>query len=190
MEWQAVSNGYALRGARYDVRLILEKVPFFQFVLDGVSFGELPAVSCFDQAGQKEKLSQIELKQMDLHGDRLIVIFQATSNLWQSHRFIWTFEKKGAEYSHIIRGNGALGRCFFFSSGIPGEYDDGESGGSETNARLNVEHYFNPAVNLGNVEEYTISQFSRTGLSGEFQIPGNIFLPERACSLFAPSPLL
>ena len=189
MEWQAVSNGYALRGARYDVRLILEKVPFFQFVLDGVSFGELPAVSCFDQAGQKEKLSQIELKQMDLHGDRLIVIFQATSNLWQSHRFIWTFEKKGAEYSHIIRGNGALGRCFFFSSGIPGEYDDGESGGSETNARLNVEHYFNPAVNLGNVEEYTISQFSRTGLSGEFQIPGNIFLPERACSLFAPSPL-
>ncbi|MFQ9800057.1 MAG: hypothetical protein ACLR23_15180 [Clostridia bacterium] len=81
MEWQAVSNGYALRGARYDVRLILEKVPFFNLSLMEFPFGELPAVSCFDQAGQKEKLSQIELKQMDLHGDRLIVIFQATSNL-------------------------------------------------------------------------------------------------------------
>lgn len=53
VEWQSVSNGYVLRGARYEARLVLDPIPFFRFVLDGISFGELPAVSCFDQAEEK-----------------------------------------------------------------------------------------------------------------------------------------
>ena len=83
VEWQSVSNGYVLRGARYEARLVLDPIPFFRFVLDGISFGELPAVSCFDQAEEKEVLSNVELKQIDRQGDRLTMLFQAASNLWQ-----------------------------------------------------------------------------------------------------------
>ncbi|MBQ7841322.1 MAG: hypothetical protein IJ390_12695 [Lachnospiraceae bacterium] len=189
MEWQKVSTGYMLRGARYGARLVLDETPFFEFILDGISFGALPAVSCFDRQNEKERLSNIEVTQLETSGDCLIVKFGAESNLWKTHTFVWKFEQRRAEYSHTVQGEGQLGRCFFFSSGIPGEYDDGESSGSAANARINVEHYFNPKVNLGNVAEYTSSQLSWTGLGGEQRVGGDAFLPERACSLFAPSPL-
>lgn len=189
MEWQKVSKGYVLRGARYNVRLVLDEVPFFEFILDGISFGQLPAVSCFDRIDGKEKLSNIEMTGIERSGDCLTVQFGADSNLWEKHTFCWKFGTRRAEYSHMIQGEGTLGRCFFFSSGIPGEYDDGESWGSAANARMNVERYFNPKVNLGNVETYTIAQYSDTGLRGEMQVGGDAFLPERANSLFAPSPL-
>lgn len=189
MEWQAVSNGYVLRGARYGVRLIMGEVPSFRFTLDGVRFGEFPAVSVFDKVDEKEKLSGITLEQIDLHGDVLNLSFRAESSLWESHTFLWSFEKKRAEYRHVIQGDGRLGRCFFFSTGIPHVYDDGDSAGFETNARMDAEFYYTPAVNLGNVEEFRNASSAATGLGGgEFPVREQ-FLPERSHGLFAPSPL-
>jgi len=189
MEWQLVSNGYVLRGARYGARMVLGEFPFFRFTLDGTVLADLPAFSCLDRMNQKEQLSDVTLERMQTDGDCLEVVFRAASNLWISHRFIWKFQRYLVEHFHIVQGNGALARCFFFSSGIPGEYDWGDSAGHQTNARIQVEHFFIPKVNLANVNEYHVSQYACTGLGGEMRIPGDIFLPERACGLFSPSPL-
>lgn len=187
MEWQAVSNGYVLRGARYGARLVMGEHPFFSFTLDGVKFGEFPAVSCFDQPDKKEKLSGTVLKRIDKQGGVLTVTFEAESGLWGSHTFTWIFEKRRAEHFHTITGSGKLGRCFFFSTGIPGEYDPGDSFGWETNARIDAEYYYSPAVNLGNVEEWRNSAAGNTGLSTEFPVRDQLLL-EKCQGLFMPSP--
>lgn len=189
MEWQAVKGGYILRGARYGARLVMEKTPFFRFVLDGVHFGEFPAVSVFDRVDEKEKLSDITILSMDTSGEALTVTFQAKSSLWTAHTFVWTFEKKRAQYYHVIEGSGKLGRCFFFSTGIPHVYDDGDSAGYQTNARIDAEYYTTPAVNLGNVEEFRNASSASTGLGGGENPVREQFLPERSHGLFAPSPL-
>ena len=188
VEWQEVSNGYVLRGARYGARLVMGEFPFFQFALDGVTFGEFPAASCFDRCGEKEQISAVELVGIRPWESGFAVEFQGKSTLWEAHRFVWRFEKKRAEYFHVIQGQGDLGRCYFFSTGIPGAYDHGSSQGWETNARVNVEYYFNPAVNLGNVEEFRNAQQGNTGLGTEFPV-GEQMLLERAQGLFSPSPL-
>jgi len=188
MEWQQVANGYILRGARYGVRLLAGDFPCFRFTLDGVTFGDFPAAAAFDQLEQKETISQVTLEKLERQGSCLEAVFSAKSNLWQSHTFTWRFHKRCAEHFHTIKGEGALGRCFFFSTGIPQVYDNGDSQGFETNAHINAEFYYNPDVNLGNVEEFRNAQYGSTGLWPEFSAKG-LFQPERSQGDFAPSPL-
>lgn len=188
VEWQQVLNGYVLRGGRYGARLVLGEQPFFSFVLDGVNFGDFPAAAAFDQLGQKEVLGAITLEKLDCKGVALEAVFRAESSLWQEHTFIWRFEKRRAEHFHIVKGRGPLGRCFFFSTGIPGEYDPGDSQGFAYNARINAEFYFNPDTNLGNVEEFRNNQYGTTGLWPEFPVREQLLL-EKSQGDFAPSPL-
>ena len=187
MLWQAVANGYVLRGARYGAHLILGENPCFRFTLDGVRFGEFPVAGCFDRPGEKERLSKIVLEHIDREGPVLQVVFTAESTLWEERTFHWQFEERLAEHWQTVSGHGKLGRCHFCSSGVPGEYDNGDSFGGATNARIDAEFFLNPAVNLGNVEEFRNTQPGVCGLSGEFPIRDQLAL-EYAHGLFSPSP--
>lgn len=188
MEWQQVENGFVLRGARYGVRLLTGDFPCFRFALDGVTFGDFPAAATLDRLDEKEVISQVTLDRLDRQGGCLEAVFSAKSNLWQSHTFTWRFEKRRAEHFHTVTGQGSLGRCCFFSTGIPQVYDNGDSQGFETNAHINAEFYYNPDVNLGNVEEFRNAQYGSTGLWPELSAKG-LFQPERSQGDFAPSPL-
>ena len=188
MEWQKVSNGYVLRGGRYGARLLIGEQPCFSFTLDGVNFGEFPAATAFDRLEEKEVLYDIRLEKLELRGGIPEAVFSAKSSVWEEHTFIWRFEKRRAEFFHRVKGSGRLGRCLFFSTGIPGVYDPGDSQGYKYNARINAEFYFNPDTNLGNVEECRNTQYGTTGLSPEFP-SGGVFLPERSQGGFDPSPL-
>lgn len=188
MEWQQVSGGYILRGGRYGARLVTARQPFFRFTLDGISFGEFPAAAAFDRQDGKEVISDVSLVRLDAKGGVLEAVFSAKSSIWREHTYLWRFEKRRAEFSHTVKGEGALGRCCFFSTGIPGVYDPGDSQGFEYNARMDAEFYFDPDVNLGNVEECRNAQYGSTGLWPEFG-PRDVFLPERSQGGFSPSPL-
>ncbi len=188
MEWQKVADGYVLRGGRYGARLVTGEAPFFRFTLDGVCFGEFPAAAAFDTLSEKERLWDIAVERLDSRGDTLEAVFGAKSSIWREHRFVWRFERRRAEFFHMVKGEGRLGRCFFFSSGIPGVYDPGDSQGFMYNARIDAEFYFNPDVNLGNVEECRNAQYGTTGLWPEFGAK-DVFLPERSQGGFSPSPL-
>ena len=190
MRFVEMEDGFVLRGAAYEARMIKGSMPVAAFSFDGRPMAELAMASTLDTQETKEKLSHVQIHAVDREGDALRVELTAQSNVWKSRRFIWKFEPGRVIYHHRAEGTGALGRCFFFSSGRPGLYDPGDSDGYNTNAAFLVPgyHTFNP--NLANRTEFDISQpgFVGVGRSESIGHAGYINI-ERYYGLFSPGPL-
>lgn len=191
MRWIENQEGYLLRGARYGLQIRRTAVPQALFSFDGYPMAELAMVSALDTPEQKEILTDAAICAMEEKEGSLCVTLSAKSNLWAERRFIWRFETECASYQHFASGEGPLGRCFFFSSGIPGVYDDGDSQGYAANAAFMTPYYRTFNVNLANVKEFDISQPGYVGIGRSENVREADYVnSERWNSLFSPAPLV
>lgn len=191
MEWQQTAAGFRLRGAVYEAIWSKDNPDRIRIEFDAQKFAQLPVVSALDKVSGKEKLSHIRFSERVSEEGCAHLTFDAESNLWNTRRFYWRFYERHIEFSHTARGEGSLGRCFFFSTGKSAEYADGDSQGHTMNLQLHVPHYFTPNINHAHQEAFDISQPCTTGLRGELTLPSpdELFLPEKYNGLFTPAPL-
>lgn len=189
MEWQRTQAGWTLRGGVYAARLTNEAEQRLEIEFDGVLVAQLPVVSALCTVDDVERLSDIRLIGSGADKNCARLEFTAHSNLWKERRFSWRFYPRRIEHSHSAKGDGALGRCYFASTGRSEEYANGDSQGHTMNLQLHVPHYFTPNVNLANVFEFDISQPTSVGLRGEDAPPKEPFMPDKYHGLFSPAPL-
>lgn len=192
MRWIKNRQGYLLSGADYEVgiRLADRAVPVAEFSFDGRKMADLAMISALENAEAKEHLTEARIEKMTEADGVLYVTLSAGSDLWQDRCFEWAFYKDHVSYRHYARGEGKLGRCYFFSSGRPGMYDLGTSDGYDTNAAFFTPHYRTFNVNLANVREFDISQPGFTGV-GRSECVGraDYMNVERWHGIFSPAPL-
>lgn len=191
MRWIENKQGYLLRDADYEAQICMADVPVAEFYFDGRKMAELAMVSVLDQAEEKEHLTDVCISAMEEREGAMVVTLSAKSNLWKQRHFVWTFYTDHVTYRHWADGEGALGRCHFFSSGVPGVYDDGTSDGYHTNAAFLTPYYRTFNVNLANIREFDISQPGFVGV-GRSECAGkaDYVNPERWQGIFSPAPLV
>lgn len=190
MQFIETKQGFLLRGAEYEARVLQADVPVAVFAFDGREIAELAMVSTLDGQNKKEKLTEVRIAAVDREGETLRVELTAQSNVWESRRFVWVFEQERATYRHYAQGKGDLGRCYFFSSGRPGLYDAGDSDGYHTNAAFLTPYYHTFNSNLANVTDFDISQPGFVGV-GRSECVGraDYINMERYYGIFSPAPL-
>lgn len=191
MRWVENRQGYLLRGASYEAFIKLLDVPAVEFSFDGRAMSQLAMASVLDTPDCKEHLADVRIEKMTQEGEALCVSLCAASDVWQEHRFEWKFWKDHVSYRHHVKGEGALGRCHFFSSGIPEMYAPGTSAGYHTNAAFMTPHYRTFNVNLANVIDFDISQPGFVGIGkSECVSSAEYTNSERWFGLFSPAPLV
>ena len=191
MRWIKNTQGYLLAGAQYEVLIRRAQPPVAEISFDGRVMAELAMVSALENADAKEHLTNARILAMEEIDGGLGVTLGAESDLWQERRFEWKFYPDHVTYRHFAAGSGKLGRCYFFSSGRPGMYDDGTSDGYHTNAAFLTPHYRTFNVNLANVREFDISQPGFAGIGRSECVGKSDYMNvERWHGIFSPAPLV
>ncbi|MDF2923461.1 MAG: family 31 glycosyl hydrolase, alpha-glucosidase [Paenibacillaceae bacterium] len=191
MEFRGNGHSFRLAGARYTVRYN-EADPFAIAVdQEGDSLFRLPLVSGLASLTEEERLTNIRTGlPAAVSEERMEWTIYADSSLWQNRRFVWTFEENRITYVHQADGPCTPGRCYWFSNGISGHYNAGNSQGLAFNATLYAESYFSPEINHANLFHFPVSMPQAVGIRKH--APGaDGDHPERISDgLFAPPPLV
>lgn len=183
-----VERGFLLKARKYSVRYVQAEIPSFEVIQEGATVFHLPAVSGLWTRDGKERLTGLAAGAMAKVDDHCEVTVAATSSLWKGRMFRWSFFPDHIEFQQHAEGPAALGRCFFFSNGISGNWDNGSSPGVRANATIFADGYFTPAVNLADVAQFTIAMPQSVGiLPATASGPG--YHPLEWNGDFAPPPL-
>ncbi len=183
-----IERGFLLKAQEYSVRYQQGEIPSLEIIREGWTVFRLPAVSGLWTLDGKEKLSGFEIGPMTKAGDHYEMAVAAESSLWKKRTFHWAFFPDHVEFQQHAEGPSAPGRCFFFSNGISGNWDNGSSPGVEANATIFADKYFTPAVNLADVAHFTIALPQSVGIMPA-NPPGSGYHPLEWNGDFAPPPL-
>jgi hypothetical protein len=184
----------------YSVRVLpsteLGPVPALEVFRNQRLVFRFPLVSSLDSATANEHLSEIQYRvesaNAGLQGQPLQrIIVTATSSLWKRRQFEWRLYADHIEYDQHAWGNGQLGRCFFFSNGLPGLWDKGQSDGAAWNTLLMGDRYWTPSPNHANQWEFSIAEPQLLGFGGDRRKSSEEdFRPAQMIDLFSPPPLM
>jgi hypothetical protein len=183
----------------YSVRLLNEtplgEVPALEVYTGGLLLFRLPLVSGLDSASAREHLSairfRIEPHQADKTGVRDEIVVTAASTLWKRREFRWRLSDDHIEFDQAAWGEGKIGRCYFFSSGVSGRWDKGTSDGGAWNTTLMADRYWSPSPNLANQWQFTIAEPQTLGFgTGAREGSEEDFRPVQMQGIFSPPPLM
>lgn len=182
-------EGFSLRTQKYAVRFQRAEIPQLEVYQDGLKLFRLPSFSALWSPEGKEQLSGVAVgKLRKLAPDQYELVVTAESSLWTDRIFRWSFYPDRIEFQQQARGPGAIGRCYFFSNGISGNWDNGSSPGVWANTSIFGDQYFSPAVNLGDQSYFTIAIPQSVGIL-EDNPPCAGYHPSEWTGDFAPPPL-
>lgn len=183
----------------YSVRIVdrteLGAVPALQIFHNRKLVFRFPLVSSLDSANGKEHLSAIEYRvELRKAGDQVSkyeIIATAKSSLWTRREFHWSLYADHIEFDQQAWGDGKLGRCYFFSNGVSGRWDKGQSDGAAWNAMLMADRYWTPSPNHANQWEFSIAEPQLLGFGGDARKGSEQdFRPAQMNDLFSPPPLM
>jgi Glycosyl hydrolases family 31 TIM-barrel domain len=189
IEFTHFEDGFQLAAARYSVRYHRAELPDLEIYQDGRTVFRLPSVSGLWTVERREQLRDVQADPITKTGPgeyRLTV--RATSSLWTDRQFHWSFSPGHIEFRHSARGHGLPGKCYFFSNGVSGPWDNGTSPGVRWNTTIFAEEYFSPAVNLADEFYFTIARPQSLGIMPENPAEQG-YHPVEWSGDFAPPPL-
>ncbi len=154
-----------------------------------------PLISGLDSASGHEHLTGIQYQVRPLEPARSGALYEivatAASSLWTRREFHWRLYADHIEFDQAAWGDGKLGRCYFFSDGMPGRWDKGESDGPAWNTTLMPDRYWTPAPNHANQWEFSIAEPQTLGFSSDARKGSEQdFRPAQMNDLFSPPPLM
>lgn len=189
MRFKRDNRGFVIETVEYSVTYN-EDTKFFNIYREGIRMFRLPVVSGLAVLEQEERLENIRMLSVDEKDSETVkVIFVADSTIWNEREFIWTYCSDHVEFYHTAKGEGALGRCYFFSNGISAINSIGTAQGLEYSADIFVQNYFSPFINHANQNYYEISEPNALGIFRENK-RGEYYDPEQmGDGLFCPPPL-
>ena len=189
MEMVESADGFSLSTQKYMVGFRHAAPPSLDIFQNGQRVFRFPAVSALWSLEEKEQLrAVVGNKLRKLAPDHYELVVTAESSLWTERVFRWSFYPDRIEFQQQARGPGAMGRCFFFSQGISGNWDNGTSPGVEANTSIFADRYFSPAVNLGDQFYFTIAIAQSVGILPD-TAPCGGYHPNEWTGDFAPPPL-
>ena len=183
----------------YSVRIMdrteLGGVPVLEIFRNRKLLFRFPLVSSLDSATDKEHLSAIDYRverQMAGHpGPKYSIISTAKSSLWTRREFHWSLYADHIEYDQRASGDGNPGRCYFFSNGVSGRWDKGQSDGAAWNGLVMADRYWTPSPNHANQWEFSIAEPQLLGFGNDARKGSEEdFRPAQMIDLFSPPPLM
>jgi hypothetical protein len=199
---QDTSDAAAPQGAfqatlpAYRVRLLekteLGPVPALEVYRNQQLIFRFPLVSGLNSATAKEHLSRIQFHvRAGQRGAAWEIVVTAASSVWTRREFHWRLYPDHLEFDQSAWGNDKVGRCYFFSNGRPGRWDQGESDGAAWNSTLMADRYWAPSPNHANQWEFSIAEPQSLGFGSEAREGSEEdFRPAEMSGLFSPPPLM
>jgi hypothetical protein len=190
---------FAAGFAAYRVRLLdrteLGPVPTIEIYRFEQLIFRLPLVSGLDSDSSHERLSairyQVHAREASRRDPQYEIVATATSSLWARREFRWRLYADHLEFDQSAWGEGKIGRCFFFSNGVPGRWDKGSSDGGAWDSLLMADRYWSPSPNHASQWEFSIAAPQTLGFGGgERQGSEDDFRPAQMTGLFSPPPLM
>ena len=134
---------------------------------EGQRVFRLPVVAAVSAPGQEEILGDIQLDAMkrDRDGAQMITA-TAKSSIWTERKYVWKFFSEHIEFQQFLKGNGPIGRCYFFSAALPVKSSaDPMNRLAAANADVAANTFFSPRVNHADQYYYTVAMPQLVGLN-------------------------
>jgi hypothetical protein len=185
MEIRKVTDGEIIDAKSYTIFMANDAAHKFTVRIRGQKIFAIPFISGLS-TDENETLSDVVFDDWIYEKDFIGCEVSAHSSLWKNRKFHWRFYEEYIEYYHTAEGDKRPEKCFFFSNGVSGGWDDGDSKGIEFNTQIYAKRMFSPKPNLSGQHYYDISRTQSLGIRQEIGYQGAFNTEQISDGLFCP----